>query len=83
MRARVGSWLRLVLGLVLLAAFVVMLHRLSARMTGDAGALIARNQAENLEVYAYFYSEVGDIGEFLDDERGRYGECSLRVSLQD
>jgi hypothetical protein len=79
MSAVATRWLRLALGLALVAAFVVGLHHLSARMTGDTGALIERNRALDLEVYAYVYSEVGDLGEFLDDEEGRYGESSLRA----
>ena len=48
-------------------------------MTGETGALIEHNRALDLEVYAYVYSEVGDLGEFLDDEEGRYGESSMRA----
>ena len=82
MSARGKRWLRLALGLALVAAFVVGLHHLSARLTGETGALIEHNRAGDLEVYAYVYSEVGDIGEFLDDEEGRYGESSLRALQQ-
>ena len=51
-------------------------------MAGIPGDLIDRNQREELEVDAYFYSEVGDLSEFLDDEQGRYGRRALRRSLE-
>ncbi|MFC1520925.1 hypothetical protein ACFL6Y_00810 [Elusimicrobiota bacterium] len=47
-----------------------------------AGELIQRNQAEDREVYAYVYSDLGDILEFLDNENGRYGASALRRLLK-
>lgn len=60
-------WGGLGLGLGLMVAAVVALHHGS----GALGPVVARSQAEGVEADAYFYSEVGDVGEFLGDE-GRY-----------
>ena len=75
------GWLRLTLGLAVIAGFVCGLHHLSDRMTGATGEMIASNRAADREVYAYVYSEVGDIEEFLDDEGGKYGKAALTAHL--
>ncbi len=72
-------WLKLAVGLALMGGFVAGLHLFSARMGGATGDLITRNRVEDLEVYAYVYSEVGDIDEFLDDEDGKYGKAALEA----
>ncbi len=79
---KIHRWNCLLLGLVSVALFITLLHQLSTRMAGIPGDLIDRNQREELEVDAYFYSEVGDLSEFLDDEQGRYGRRALRRSLE-
>lgn len=70
-------WLALLSGLALLALFVLGLHQFTARLGGSTGEMISRNRSQDLEVYAYVYSEVGDLGEFLDDENGKYGKRAL------
>lgn len=82
MREKIHRWFRLVLGLLFLAVFIMVLHCMSGRIPGSTGMLITRNQNENLEVYAYVYSEIGDLEEFLDDENGKYGKTALRQALK-
>jgi len=82
MRERINRWFRLVLGLAFLVAFIIVLHCMSGRIPGSTGMLITRNQNEDLEVYAYVYSEIGDLEEFLDDENGKYGKTALCQSLK-
>lgn len=81
MKKRLRAWLRLALGLAFLATFIAVLHCVTGHIPGSTGTLIIRNQDENLEVYAYVYSEIGDLEEFLDDEHGIYGKKALRQSL--
>jgi hypothetical protein len=64
-------WMGLVLGLALMAAAVVILHRTSA-VKDPVWAVLAHSRAQGLEADAYFYTEVGDVRAFLD-ARGRYG----------
>ena len=61
----------LVLGLALMAAAVVVLHRTSAA-SDTVWAVLAHSRTQGLETDAYFYTEVGAVRSFLD-ERGRYG----------
>ena len=82
MKEKINRWLRLVLGLVFLAVFIMVLHCMSGRIPGSTGELITRNQNEDIEVYSYVYSEIGDLEEFLDDENGKYGKAALRRSLK-
>ncbi len=79
---KIHRWNYLLLGLVSVTLFITLLHQLSTRLAGVPGDLIDRNRREGLEVDAYFYSEVGDLREFLDDEQGRYGRRSLRRALE-
>ena len=81
MNEKINRWFRLVLGLAFLVAFIIVLHCMSGRIPGSTGELVTRNQNEDLEVYAYVYSEIGDLEEFLDDENGKYGKTALRQSL--
>jgi len=82
MTKKIYRWNCLLLGLVSVVLFIALLHQVSTRMAGIPGELIKRNQREELEVDAYFYSEVGELGEFLDDQQGRYGRRALRRSLE-
>ena len=82
MKEKINRWLRLGLGLVFLAVFIMVLHCMSGRIPGSTGKLITRNQNEDIEVYSYVYSEIGDLEEFLDDENGKYGKTALRQSLK-
>lgn len=83
MTEKLHRWNYLLLGLVSVALFMTLLHLLSARMTGFPGELIERNQRQELEVDAYFYSEVGDLSEFLNDEQGRYGRHTFQKFLKE
>jgi hypothetical protein len=66
-------WVCLALGLALMALAVVGLsHGSSSTGTG----VIAQARARGLESDAYFYTEVSDVGAFLEDE-GRYGAPRL------
>ena len=64
-----------ILGLALMAVTVVALDRASS----SAGDVLAHSRAQGLESDAYFYTEVGDVLAFLDDE-GRYGAPRLARS---
>jgi hypothetical protein len=75
------KWLRLIVGCVAIAAFIAGLHVASPQLGGSTGAIVADNQEHNREVYAYVYSEVGEIDEFLDDECGRYGRAAVAAAL--
>jgi len=68
-------WMGLVLGLTLMAVTVVALDR----ATPSAGDVLAQARTQGLESDAYFYTEVGDVRAFLDDE-GRYGAPRLARS---
>jgi len=68
-------WMALVLGLALVAVTVVALDRASS----SAGDVLAQSRTQGLESDAYFYTEVGDVRAFLDDE-GRYGAPRLARS---
>ena len=57
---------RLLLGLCVLVSLVVGLDSLGGKVNQ-----IQHNRQLDVEVDAYFYSEVGDLEEFLD-ESGRY-----------
>jgi hypothetical protein len=50
-----------------MGAAVLALHHASAAL----GPVVAQSQARGVEADAYFYSEVGDVGEFLE-KAGRY-----------
>ena len=64
MKVRVA---RLLLGLSALISLMVGLDYLSGEVTQ-----IQHNRQLDVEVDAYFYSEVGELEEFLDDTKGRY-----------
>ena len=74
MRAPVTRWLALLAGCATIALFVAGLHRITPHVGGATGAMIESNRSHDREVWAYFYTEVGDLEEFLDDEEGRYGK---------
>ena len=82
MRCAIGRWTRFAIGLALLAGTVGLLHVSGSYMPGAAGALIAQNRAQDREVYAYSYGDLGDLHAFLDDCRGSYGKAALRRVLQ-
>jgi hypothetical protein len=59
----------LLLGLCAVVCIVVGLDYLSGEVTQ-----IEHNRRLDVEVDAYFYTEVGDPEEFLDNSNGRYGQ---------
>jgi hypothetical protein len=61
------GWTGLALGLALMAATLILLHLASVR----AGPLLEQSRARALESDAYFYTEAGDLREFLGKE-GHY-----------
>jgi len=65
------------LGLGGVVCLLVLLTQLSSKLT-----LIDLNRHRGFQVDAYFYSEVGDLTEFLDDENGKYGKRALDHCLQ-
>lgn len=72
---RRGSILLLALGGVV--CFLVVLNQLSGELT-----LIDFNRHKGIEVDAYFYSELGDLTEFLDEKNGKYGKRALEGCRQ-
>jgi len=77
MRDTRHRWLRLILGFAAIAVFVSLLHLGSIRLGGATGRLIEENRQRDLEVYAYVYSEVSELEDFLNDEAGKYGRAAL------
>ncbi len=71
------SWLGLLVGCFAIAGFVSLLHIGSAHLGGEAGQMIEENREKDIEVYAYVYSDVSDLEDFLDDESGKYGRTAL------
>jgi hypothetical protein len=77
-RTTAKKWFAFLLGLLALMAFVGLLHWATPHLGGQVGLLISENREKGFEVYAYFYSEVGELSDFLDDESGRYGAAAFR-----
>lgn len=71
-------WLRLILGITAIAVFVVGLHLGSVYL---GWAMIEENRQRDLDVYAYVYSDVGELEDFLDNEAGKYGRAALVEAL--
>ena len=72
MTNRFLRWCKLILGLALLLIFGMVAHRLSPKTPGIAGEVFSHNRAGDINASANFYSEVGDLNEFLSEE-GKYG----------
>jgi hypothetical protein len=64
-------WAGLALGLAGMGLASLALSHAS----GGAGPVVAESRERGLESDAYFYTEVGDVGAFLEDD-GRYGRQS-------
>jgi hypothetical protein len=73
MKVKIKSLLFLLLGLLGLAAFVFTLHFIGPNIPGPAGEVLRNNIENDIEATALFYSESGDIRDYLDSENGRYG----------
>jgi len=72
MKNELTSWLRLGLALIGVAAFITVLHLLSPRLPGTAGDIFRSNVDKDIEATALFYSESGDIREYIDGRNGKY-----------
>ena len=64
-------------GLILAGAFIMALHWAGNHLPGHTGNLLRRNMNSEIKVGAYFYADVGEIEEFIDDDRGKYGAREL------
>ena len=72
----VESWkhvLFLGLGIVSAISVIISLHLVSPWLPGTAGAVFKNNMEQHINAEALFYTEVGDVTEFLNQETGRYG----------
>jgi len=74
MSKRSHCWLALILGFAAIAGLVVLIHLGSLSLRAD---MIEENREKDLEVYAYVYSEVTNLEDFLDDQKGKYGRAAL------
>jgi hypothetical protein len=72
-RRRVTAWARLAAGVVLLALAVAGIHATTTRAGGPAARVWTHNVRRGLNASALFYTELGDVREFLDARGGRYG----------
>ena len=61
------------LGIVSTVGAIIALHFISPRLSGTAGIVFKNNLEQNINAEALFYTEVGDVKEFLNQETGRYG----------
>jgi hypothetical protein len=67
------GWLALAASLLALVAFLVLAELASPKLSGPAGMVYEQNRSRDLDASALFYTEVTDVREFLDVDRGRYG----------
>ena len=65
-------WLVLLACAAAVALFVAVAHWLSPRLPGTAGVLFRDNVAENIDAAALFYTEAGDVRDFIDERTGKY-----------
>ncbi len=73
MSGRWQDWVKLAVALTLLGGGIAMLHLASPHAPGPLGRTYSRNLAAKSDPRALFYTEVGNVSEFLDAE-GRYGQ---------
>jgi len=78
---RKSPLIRLLFGFVVMAGLIVSLHLCRSSLPGIVGQVIRHNIDHEIEANAYFYSDLGDISAFLDDEKGKYGRKSLELEL--
>ncbi len=70
------SWkqvLFLGLGMVSAVGVIIALHFISPWLPGTAGTVFKNNMEQHINAEALFYTEVGDVTEFLNQETGKYG----------
>lgn len=83
MRPVINRWLKLLLGLGLFVGFILFAHHLSPKLGGASGAMFESVQKKDINAAALFYSDYGDIGEFLNDGKGRYASGVVSVHRKD
>ncbi len=64
--------LALILGLICVAVFVSLVHFVGPRLPDAAGDVLRNNIEQDIDATGLFYTEVGDLNDFLDDENGKY-----------
>jgi hypothetical protein len=67
-----SRWLQLAAGLAAVALVIAALHLGVGRARGPFGRIWSANLASGVNASAFFYTEVGAVGEFVDGARGRY-----------
>ncbi|HSL18487.1 MAG TPA: hypothetical protein VLB51_11340 [Methylomirabilota bacterium] len=65
-------WLQLAAGFAAVALVIAALHLGVGRARGPFGRIWSANLASGVNASAFFYTEVGAVGEFVDGARGRY-----------
>ena len=68
----VRRWLQLAAGLAALALAIAALHYGVGHARGPFGRTWSANLASGVNANAFFYTELGAVGEFIDGTRGRY-----------
>ncbi len=68
----VRRWLELATGLAAVALVIAALHLGVGRARGPFGRIWSANLASGVNANAFFYTELGAVGEFVDGARGRY-----------
>lgn len=76
-RRTARSWLALVLGVAGVAMFVLLLQEISPALPGPAGAVYCHNVNAKTETSALIYTETGDVRDYLDTVRGKYGSVRM------
>ena len=71
-KAGARRWLQLAAGLAAVALAIAALHIGVGRARGPFGRIWSANLASGVNASAFFYTEVGSVGEFIDGSRGRY-----------
>ncbi|HSN55228.1 MAG TPA: hypothetical protein VLT32_11165 [Candidatus Sulfomarinibacteraceae bacterium] len=71
-RAGARRWLQLAAGFAAVALVIAALHLGVGRAGGPFGRIWSANLASGVNANAFFYTEVGAVGEFIDVARGRY-----------
>ncbi|MFH2205148.1 MAG: hypothetical protein ABIJ96_18715 [Elusimicrobiota bacterium] len=66
------KWRRLALAAAALALFLAAAHRTSPLIPGAAGNIFRRNLDRRIDAAALFYTESGDVRDYLDQKKGRY-----------
>ena len=75
---RKSRWLVFTVSLVAVAGFVVAAHKLSPYLPGPAGAVFRQNLEQNIDATALFYTESGDVRDYLDPIHGKYSRSNIK-----